>query len=82
MLTTLCQIILKVTPAHPPMPSPAAPENRSPPPRCPACGSEFIKRMARQGLRDYFHFLFGRFPFRCRRCGRVFYLPHRGDQYL
>jgi predicted Zn-ribbon and HTH transcriptional regulator len=61
------------------MPSSPAPENQTaPPPRCPVCASEFIDRRSRHGLRDYFRFLVGRFPFRCRRCGHEFYLPQRG----
>jgi hypothetical protein len=58
----------------------SAPETETPPPlRCPACASEFITRIARRGPGDYFRFLVGRYPFRCRRCGQVFYLPHRGS---
>jgi len=65
------------------MPSPSAPENESgPQPRCRVCASEFIDRRSRHGLGDFFHFLFGRFPFRCRRCGHEFYPPQRGDQNL
>jgi hypothetical protein len=52
-----------------------------PPLRCPVCGCELIDRRARHGLRDYFHFLRGRYPFRCRRCGKEFYLPHRGTRH-
>jgi DNA-directed RNA polymerase subunit RPC12/RpoP len=47
------------------------------PARCPHCDSELIDRMARYGLGDYIRFLFGRYPFRCRRCGHEFYLPQR-----
>ncbi len=66
------------------MPSPPAPENESATARCPVCACELIDRLPRQGLGDYFRFLLGRFPFRCRRCGQEFYLPHRGtaDQNL
>jgi predicted Zn-ribbon and HTH transcriptional regulator len=46
-------------------------------PRCPHCDSELIDRIARHGLGDYLHFLFGRFPFSCRRCGQEFYLTQR-----
>jgi hypothetical protein len=65
---------------HTPMSDPPAPEKEAPPLRCPACGCELIDRRARRGLRDYCHFFFGRYPFRCRLCGLEFYLPHRGTQ--
>jgi len=48
-----------------PMASPA-PQKTS---RCPRCGCDLIDRMARQGLRDRLRSFFGRYPFRCRRCG-------------
>ena len=52
-------------------------QEEQPPLCCPQCASPLIDRVAREGIRDYFWFLFGRYPFRCRLCGREFYLPHR-----
>ena len=57
------------------MASPAAPPKTA---RCPRCGCDLIDRMAREGLRDHLNSLFGRYPFRCRRCGLEFHLPQRG----
>ncbi len=68
------------------MTSPPAPANKaSPLPRCPVCGCEVIDRIARGGLRDYLASILSLYPFRCRRCGKEFYLSHRGgtgDQNL
>ena len=52
-------------------------QEEQPPLCCPQCASPLIDRLAREGIGDYFWFLFGRYPFRCRLCGREFYLPHR-----
>ena len=59
------------------MSGPPAPENEAPP-RCPVCGCEEIDRIGRRGLRDYFCSIVGLYPFRCQRCGKEFYLSHRG----
>lgn len=60
------------------MGAPSAPETAPPPPpRCPACGCELIDRIARGGLRDYLASILSLYPFRCRRCGKEFYLSHR-----
>src|SRR5579871_4188960 len=45
--------------------------------RCQRCGWRGIQRSARRGVCDHFLSLFGRYPFRCRRCGSRFYLPQR-----
>jgi DNA-directed RNA polymerase subunit RPC12/RpoP len=60
------------------MTSRSEPEKETTTARCPQCASELIDRMARHGFSDYVRFLFGHYPFRCRRCGHEFYLPQRG----
>jgi len=44
---------------------------------CPACSSMYCRRSVRQGYRDFFHRLLGRFPWHCRQCGDRFYLWKR-----
>jgi DNA-directed RNA polymerase subunit RPC12/RpoP len=46
--------------------------------RCPKCTSHLVVRLGRKGLRDSMESMAGRFPFRCRRCRKEFYLLHRG----
>ena len=44
---------------------------------CRACSSMYCRRSERQGYRDFFHRLLGRFPWHCRQCGDRFYLWKR-----
>lgn len=55
----------------------APPSDPEKTPNCPYCGSEFIDRRSRHGLIDCLKYLIGRYPFRCRRCHKDFYLRQR-----
>lgn len=48
---------------------------KGPPPKiqCPMCGSNDVRRSAREGFAVAFWGLFGRWPFRCRSCRRRFF---------
>lgn len=41
--------------------------------KCPGCGADKVGRSRRTGV-DYLLYAFGRRPFRCRSCGKRFYI--------
>lgn len=50
-------------------------------PLCPKCSREYVLRVARSGLREYFLSLFYVYPFRCQLCGHRFRLLQWGVNY-